>query len=328
MAQPRDGEPFVSTGALPPPDVVRALVAEAHSRFKRMDSGTVSQVYPALAQVAPELFGVAVVSARGRIYEAGEVDVPFTLMSVAKPFTFAVVCGELGAAAARKRIGMNATGLPFNSAQAIERSPDGRTNPMVNAGAIVTASLVPGVGEEKWERILASLSAFAGRQLAVDEKMLESVRATNHTNRALAFLLHERRLLGCEPDFALELYSRQSSVQVTAHDLAVMGATLGDGGVNPITKEQVVSADACMHTLAAMITAGMYEASGDWLYHVGHPGKSGISGAIVTAAPGKAGLAVYSPAIDGVGNSVRGQAVATFLARELGLHLLQSVPAG
>jgi glutaminase len=250
-------------------------------------------------------------------------------MSVAKPFVFALACAALGPDEVRDRIGVNATGLPFNALSAVERSSDGRTNPMVNPGAIATTALLT-AGDpvaEAWERILAGLSAFAGRPLAVDEDLYRSAAATNHRNRSLAQFLHARGALATYPDEAIELYTRQSCVTVTAEDLAMMGATLADGGVQPRTGERVVDLATCRATLTTMLVAGMYETSGDWLYDVGLPGKSGISGGMVTVSPGKGALGTFSPPLDAAGNSVRGTRSAAFLSRTLGLDILASAPA-
>jgi glutaminase len=325
MSDLRDS-PYVSTGELPPHSTVTDLVREAHERFRDHDDGEVSTVYPVLERADAGAYGVALVSATGRRYTAGDADVEFTLMSVAKPFVFALVCEALGAEEARERIGVNATGLPFDAATAVERAGDGRTNPMVNPGAIVTTSLLPGDGEEKWEALRSGLSAFAGRELVVDDEVYASATRTNHANRALTWLLHQRGQLGCDPELALDLYTRQSCLRVSAVDLAVMGATLADAGVNPVSGTRVAGPVTCHHTLAVMLTAGLYETSGDWLYEVGQPGKSGISGGIVTVSPGKGGLGVYSPPLDETGNSVRGRLAARFLAARLGLDLLQSAP--
>jgi len=278
--------------------------------------------------VSPDLFGIAVANTRGDVYALGDADVEFTIMSVAKPFVFALVCDALGPDEARRRIGVNATGLPFNSLEAIEQARDGRTNPMVNPGAIATTSLVSGESlDDRWELLRAGLSRFAGRPLAVDEVVLRSASATNQVNRSIANLLDSRGRIAGDVDAAVDLYTRQSSLGVTARDLAVMGATLGDGGVNPVTRERVVDEETCRHTLAVMTTAGMYETSGDWLYEIGLPGKSGIGGGIVTVAPGKGGLGIFSPLLDQAGNSVRGQLAARFLSRALGLDLFLSEPA-
>jgi glutaminase len=316
---------YVSTGRLPPEQDVAALVDDAHRRYRDVDIGSVSDVYPALGRVSPALFGICVASVEGRVHAVGDAEVAFTIMSVAKPFTFALVCDVLGPDEIQRRVGVNATGLPFNALEALEVGTGGRTNPMVNPGAIATASFAPGdSATEKWRFVRDGLSRFAGRPLAVDEETFSSASATNHRNRELAGRLALRGGLGCEPAGALDVYTRQSCLDVTARDLAVMGATLADGGVNPVTGERVVSADTCRYALTVMTTAGLYETSGDWLYDVGLPGKSGIGGGIVTVSPGKGGLGTFSPPLDASGNSVRGQLAARFLSRRLGLDLFAS----
>jgi glutaminase len=308
---------------------VAALVTEAHERFGAVGEGSVSDVYPALAGVAPDLFGIAVASVAGELVSAGDAAVEFTIMSVAKPFVFALVCATLGPEDVRARVGVNATGLPFNALEAIDQDDEGRTNPMVNPGAIATTSLVPGsAADERWAFVREGLSRFAGRELALHEGVYRSASASNHVNRAIADLLVSRGRIAGDAVEALDLYTRQSSLAVTADDLAVMGATLADGGVNPVTGERVVDEETCRHTLAVMTTAGLYERSGDWLYDVGLPGKSGIGGGIVTIAPGKGGLGTFSPRLDPAGNSVRGVRASRFLSRALGLDLFLSEPAG
>ncbi len=327
---PTDADPaddYVSTGRLPPPGTVARWVAGTHEELGAVREGEVSQVYPALAEADPDLFGIAVVGVDGRTVSAGDADTQVPIMSVAKPFVYALVCDAIGADEARRAIGANATGLPFNATEAVERSPDGRTNPMVNPGAIATTSLIPGGSpEEQWRRIVEGLSCFAGRELGLDAETYASASATNHRNRELAALLAERGAIRGDPAVALDLYTRQSCLSVSAFDLAVMGASLADGGVNPLTGERVVDRAVCHVVLAAMITAGLYETSGDWLHDVGLPAKSGIGGGIVTVSPGKGGLGTVSPPLDEAGNSVRGQLVARTLSRRLGLDLLASVP--
>jgi glutaminase len=248
-------------------------------------------------------------------------------MSVAKPFVFALICEALGPEEARRKLGVNATGLPFNSVAAVERAEGGRTNPMVNAGAIATTSLVPGdTAAAKWAFIHDGLSRFAGRPLPLDSEVYASASETNHRNRSLANLLESRGGIYWDPIETVDLYTRQSCLNATARDLAVMGATLADGGVNPVTNERVVQPDVCHHVLAALTTAGLYETSGDWLYDVGLPGKSGIGGGIVAISPGKGGLGTFAPLLDSAGNSVKGQLVARFLSRRLGLSLFLSAP--
>jgi glutaminase len=319
---------YVSTGHLPPPDSLRALVTEAYERYKANADGQNSQVYPALAAVPRDLFGICVVGTSGNAYAAGDADHEFTIMSVAKPFVFALVCEAFGPEELRDRIGVNATGLPFNSLRAVEQSRDGRTNPMVNSGAMATASLVPGRNAAaKWRAIQDGLSRFAGRTLSLNDEVYASASATNFQNQRIARLLESRRRIYLDPAEATDLYTRQSSLNVTARDLAVMGATLADGGVNPITNERVIDTAVCHYTLAVMATAGLYETSGDWLYDIGLPGKSGIGGGIVAVAPGKGGLATFAPPLDQAGNSVKGQLVSRFLSERLGMDLFASRPA-
>jgi glutaminase len=319
---------YVSTGHLPGAARVEALVAACHRDLSAVTDGAVSDVYPVLAQSDPALFGVAVIGVDGHEFLAGDVDVPFALMSVAKPFVFALACERHGIDAVVDHVGVDATGRAFNSLAAVEASTDGRTNPMVNPGAIACTGMLAGPGgvrgvESAWGELRDGLSAFAGRDLVLEEDVLASARGSNQRNRAIAQLLHAMGRLP-DPDLALDLYTRQSCLAVTARDLAVMGATLADGGVNPVSGQRVVGAEVAARTLAVMTTAGLYETSGQWLVRVGLPGKSGIGGGLVTSAPGKGGLGTFSPPLDAAGNSVRGVLAAARLSRELGLDLFGS----
>ncbi len=324
-----DGYPSpISTGDLPPPAQVRELVKAAYQRYKDNTDGKNASYYPALANVPAELFGVALVGADGTVFEIGDTRYPFTIMSVAKPFIFALVCQTVGAERVRELVGMNSTGMAFNSVVALELHPQHLSNPMVNAGAIATTSLILGeTAEAKWAAIRDGLSRFAGRTLSVNEEVYASASASNHRNHALVRLLQGYGRVYFDPLATLDLYTRQSSLEVTTHDLAVMAATLADGGVNPITGERVVEAHCCQPVLAAMATAGLYETSGDWLFDVGLPGKSGVGGGIITVAPGKGGLATFAPPLDHAGNSVKGQLVTRFLAARLGLNVFASQPS-
>jgi glutaminase len=318
---------YVSTGHLPSPELVQALVAEAYERYKSNTDGANSDVYPALAQVPKRLFGICVVGSSGSVYAAGDADYEFAIMSVSKPFVFALVCQSLGAEKARDKLGVNSTGLPFNSLEAIERNPDGRTNPMVNSGAIATTSLVPGANiDARWRFIHDGLSGFAGRTLPLNTEVYASATRTNDRNQSIARLLRSYGRIELDASETTDLYTKQCSLNVTAKDLAVMGATLADGGVNPLTKQRVVDAASCRYALAVMATAGLYETSGDWLFDIGLPGKSGIGGGIVAVSPGKCGLGTLAPPLDKAGNSVKGQLVAKFLAEQLGMNLFVSKP--
>lgn len=323
-----DASAQVSTGDLPNIDVVGESLRLAYRTFRDVDEGTVADYIPVLGAASPDLFGLAVVGVQGRSAVVGDAAYEFSIQSVSKPFVFALVCDALGHDAVRERLGVNATGLPFNSVMAIELAGDRLTNPMVNAGAIATTSLAPGdTAQQKWDFILEGLSKFAGRHLEVDEEVLESEIATNGRNEALARLLDGYGKMYFDADEATAIYTRQCALKVTTLDLAVMSATLADGGVNPVTGERVISANTCQRTLALMLTAGLYELSGEWLYEIGLPAKSGVSGAIVTVAPGKGGLATFSPLLDPAGNSVRGQRATKLLSELLGLNILASVPA-
>ena len=237
-AQDTAARPYVSTGHLPKPELVARWVREAHERFRDVADGAPSTVYPALAEAPADLFGICVVGVRGNVYDAGDAEREFAIMSVSKPFVFALVCERFGASELRKRLGANATGLAFNSLAAVERG-GGITNPMVNPGAIAATSLVPGAGsDERWAFLQRGLSSFAGRRLELDQEVLASASATNARNQSIARLLESYGLLGCDAAQAVDLYTRQCSLRVSARDLAVMGATLADGGFNPMAGEQ------------------------------------------------------------------------------------------
>ena len=328
-AQARTGHkteaPCISTGRLPSTGLVRRWVLDAYERYRTNIQGEVSRVSPALARVPFDLFGISVVAASGDIISAGDTEHEFAIMSVSQPFVFALVSQVLGQDHVREKLGVNRTGLPFNLLAAVERSADGRTNPLVNAEAIATASLAPGdTSENRWRFVHEGLSRFAGRELSLSEEIYVSASATNFRNQSIALLLHSRDRIYCDPLEASERYTRQCSLSVSARDLAVMGATLADGGVNPITKERVVDPAISRYTLATMSPAGLCETSGDGLSDIGLPGKSGIGGGIVTVSPGKGGLGTFAPPLDRAGNSVKGQLVTRFLSRQLGLDLFVS----
>ena len=319
---------LVSTGRLPTAEHVRALVAEAHERFKSIDEGKNADYIPALAKVPSDLFGVSVVGTSGIAVAAGDAEYEFSIQSVSKPFVFALICQVIGEDEAREKLGVNSTGLPFNSVVGIERSSDGTTNPMVNAGAIAAASLAPGTtADAKWEFIQDGLSQFAGRSLTLNSEVYQSEAAANQRNQGIASLLQGYDRIYFDPLQATDVYTKQCSLNVTAKDMAIMAATLANGGVNPLTKKRIIDALHCQHVLAVMVTAGLYENSGDWLYEIGLPGKSGVSGGMVTVAPGKGGLGTFAPPLDNAGNSVKGRLAATFLSEQLGLNLFASRPA-
>ncbi len=318
----------VSTGHLPPTDLVQALVTEAHDRFKSVDEGKVADYIPALAKVSSQLFGLCIVGSNGAVHAAGDTDYEFSIQSVSKPFVFALICQAIGEDEARNKLGVNSTGLPFNSVIALEQINEGPSNAMVNAGAIAATSLAPGeTAAAKWQFIQNELSRFAGRPLTINDEVYQSEAATNQRNTGIAKLLQAYDRIFFDPVEATDVYTKQCSLNVTAKDLAVMAATLANGGVNPITRERIIDPIHCQHVLAVMVTAGLYENSGDWLYETGLPGKSGVSGGMVTVSPGKGGLGTFAPPLDAAGNSVKGQLVTQFLSQQLGLNLFASQPA-
>ena len=315
----------VSTGSLPGWEQVEDLAREAHRRYRDRDGGAVADYIPVLADADPDLFGVCVAETGGAVHTVGDVAFEFSIQSISKAFVYALVCDSFGHEMVRDRIGVNNTGLAFNSVMAVELNDGHPMNPMVNAGALATTALMPGASfAEQWENIRTGLSRFAGRHLELDGEVYRSESATNTRNKAIARLLQSYGRIDVDPLEVVDVYTRQCALRVSARDLAVMGATLADGGVNPVTGERVVSAHVCRDTLAVLASTGMYERSGEWLFEIGLPAKSGVSGGIVAVAPGKGAIGTYSARIDPAGNSVRGQRATAYLSRALGLNVFAS----
>ncbi|WP_240930559.1 glutaminase A [Isoptericola sp. BMS4] len=315
----------VSTGTLPGWDRVEHLVTDAHDRFRDDADGEVADYIPVLAEADPGWFGVCVAESGGDVHVAGDTDVEFSVQSISKAFVYALVCQAFGHEGVLERIGVNNTGLPFSSVMAVELNSGHPMNPMVNAGAIATTAMMPGsTSAEQWENVRRGLSAFAGRPLELDRAVYRSESGTNMRNKAIARLLESYGRLPVDPLEAVDVYTRQCALRVDARDLAVMGATLADGGVNPVTGECIVSAQVCRDTLAVLASTGMYERSGEWLFEIGLPAKSGVSGGIVAVAPGKGAIGTFSPPLDDAGNSVRGQRATAYLSRALGLNVFAS----
>ena len=318
---------LISTGTLPRAELVQRLMQDAHDRYAGVDEGAVADYIPALADADPELFGLSIVSVNGASHSVGDARHEFSIQSVSKAFVFALVCEAIGPEAVLDAVGVNNTGLPFNSVMALELNGGSPMNPLVNAGALATTSLIPGATvEEQWAFLQAGMSAFAGHPLTLDDDVYASEAANNRRNQAIARLLQSYGRMARDPLETTDVYTRQCSLLVSAEDLAVMGATLADGGVNPVTGERVVDPSVCRYVLAALATSGLYERSGEWLFSIGLPGKSGVSGGIVTVAPGKGSLSTFSPRLDAAGNSVRGQLATRYLSGALGLNLFASRP--
>jgi len=295
-----------------------------HERFANLYDGAVATYIPELALADPSWFGISVATADGYVYEVGDTRQPFTIQSISKPFVYGLALEDRGKAAILERIGVEPTGDAFNEISL--ESPTGRPrNPMINAGAIAATSLVRGESaEDRWNRILALFSLYAGRKLAINEAVYRSERETGHRNRAISHMLRNFEIIDHDPEPDLDLYFRQCSIDVDCRDLAIIGATLATGGVNPVTRERVIRADNVDEVLSVMTTCGMYDYAGEWVYRVGLPAKSGVAGGIVAVMPGQLAVAVFSPPLDQRGNSVRGVAVCEALSEDLELHFLRA----
>ena len=294
-------------------------IRDLHSRLSEVRDGAVADYIPELGRADPELFGIAVATVDGAVHASGDTEHPFTIQSISKALIFGMALEHHGLEGVLARVGVEPTGDAFNSIEVDERS--GRPfNPMVNAGAIVTTSLVAGEDHERSrDRLVAYMSRFAGRRLEIDESVYASERATGDRNRAMAWFMRGLGMLD-DVDAALDLYFAQCSVLVTTHDLAVIAATLGNGGVNPVTGARALAHEHVERVLAVMATCGMYDFAGEWLYTVGLPAKSGVAGGVIAVLPGQLGIGVFSPRLDPRGNSVRGVRVCQELASRQRLH--------
>jgi glutaminase len=293
------------------------LLAGLYDGLAGDQSGEVATYIPQLSHADPSWFGIALATLDGHVYPAGAAERTFTIQSVSKPFVYALALAGCGLDAVIERIGVEPSGDAFNAIR-LEPQTGRPPNPMVNAGAILTTSLV------SWERIRAGLGAFAGRDLDIDLAVYDSERLTGDRNRAIAYLMRNAGSLTTDVDETLDVYFRQCAILVTARDLAVMAATLANAGVNPITGVAVVGPDVAADVLTVMATCGMYDFAGEWLLRVGLPAKSGVSGGIAAALPGQFGIGLFSPPLDARGNSVRAIAACEELSARFGLHLMRS----
>ena len=310
---------------IPPVEELQKLVNEAHAKFKDVKEGKNADYIPALAKVDSKLFGVAIVTVRGDVITAGDVDYAFAIESVSKPFTMALVMQEQGAEAIREKIGVEPTGEPFNSVIAIELLKARSVNPLVNAGAIASVSMVKAKDStERWNKILNNLHGFAGEDLKVLDPIYESESATNQHNRGIAELLNSYDRLYSDPLEATDVYTKQCSVGVTAKQLAIMAAVFANGGIHPKTGERLLEASYVPKALAVMQTAGFYDESGAWAFETGLPSKTGVGGGIFSVAPGKMAIVGFSPPLDEAGNSVRAQKAIKFIADQLRLSIFKA----
>lgn len=306
------------------PSSIQTYLEQLHARYQPLTDGAVADYIPELTKADPEWFGIALITVDGHVHQVGDTREPFTIQSISKAFAYGIALEDSGVEQVAAKIDVEPSGEAFNS---ISLEPDtGRPrNPMINAGAIVTTGLVsanqPG---GRIGRILDVFGRYAGHPLEVDQDVYASERDTGHRNRAISHMLRNYDILESDPEPTLDCYFRQCSIRVTARDLALMGATLANSGVNPINAVRAVAEEQVPRVLSVMATCGMYDYSGNWIYRVGMPAKSGVGGGIVAVLPGQFGLAVFSPRLDPKGNSVRGIKVCEALSRDFGLHMLRT----
>ncbi|MDH5856756.1 glutaminase A [Lampropedia aestuarii] len=303
---------------------INASIKAAYEAGLKASGGKNADYIPFLAKVPSDLFGICIVTVDGQCFKVGDTDYQFALESISKVFTLALVMENIGPEGVREKLGDSPTGMPFNSVEAIELNQGKPLSPLVNAGAIAAVSLVPGdSADECWAKILDMQSQFAGRSIALSDEVNVSEQTTNFHNRAIAWLLYSAGTAYSDPMRAVEVYTRQCSTLVDAVDLATMGATLANGGVNPITKKRVIQEGNVAPILAEMMMEGLYTSSGDWAFTTGLPGKSGVGGGLMAVIPGKLAIAAFSPPLDDAGNSVRAQAAIAEAERHLGGNIFR-----
>jgi glutaminase len=311
--------------AMPSDADLQKVVKEAYEKFKDVKDGKNADYIPELAKVPSELFGVAIVTATGQVFTAGDVDYAFSIQSVSKPFTAALVMQEQGADAIKDKIGVEPTGQKFNSILATQIIPQVSVNPLVNSGAIASVSMVQAKNaDERFNKILSFFDDLAGAKLTVIDSVYKSEAATNQRNRAHGYILAASDRIYSDPMEAVDVYTKQCSIGVTAKQLGIMGGTLANKGVNPVTKVKVLDAKYVPKVLAIMMMAGFYNESGDWAYTTGLPAKTGVGGGIVAVVPGQMAIVAFSPRVNDAGNSVRSAKAINYIVNELGLNLFGS----
>ena len=307
---------------------LQLVIEDLHERYGRLTTGEVATYIPELSKADPERFGIAMVSSSGQVFKTGDCDLPFTIQSVSKPFTFGLAIEAYGAERVSQYVGVEPSGDAFNAIE-LQHGTNRPFNPMVNSGAItITALLHAKYGRETFDVILDRTSKAAGRPLVVDEAVYESERRTGHRNRAIAHLLLNFGLVHDEAESALDVYFRQCAILITAGDLATMAATLSNMGQHPVTGDPVFDLTSTRAMLAIMFTCGMYDYSGEWAYRVGVPAKSGVSGGVMAVVNRQLGIATYSPRLDTRGNSARGIETCVELASRFDLHAFDCLNVG
>jgi glutaminase len=297
---------------------IQKALDEAYAKFKDLKEGKNADYIKELANVDPNIFGIALVTTDGQVYTKGDITSMVSIQSVSKVFTMAKVIEEIGHQAVQDKIGVDATGMRFNSIVAVELQRGKEINPLVNPGAIASSSMINGSDSAaKWKNILDVHSAFAGRQLSLNWPVYVSEAGDNLRNQAIAHLLYAYNRMYFDPVQSTDIYTKQCAINVNAKDLATMAATLANGGFNPVTKKKIVSPETVKYTLPVMATAGLYDDSGIWFYNSGLPAKSGVGGGLLAVCPGKFGIAVVSPPLDAAGNSVKAQRVIQYVVEQL-----------
>src|SRR6516165_12198185 len=313
----------------PTKEQIQAVITEAYEKYKTNTEGKNADYIPVLAQVDPKLFGIVAISTDGQVVSIGDVDHAFSIQSISKVFSLALAMEELGPGKVFEKIGSEPTGRPFNSVEAVVDMPTHTGNPFVNAGAIATVSLISAPSADaKWNKILDFYSKAAGEKLTLLNDIYKSEAATNQGNQALAALLRKYDRIYADPPQSVDVYTKQCSVGVNAKQLAMMGATLANNGVNPATGQRLIKAENIPHILSAMMTAGLYDSSGGWAWTVGLPAKSGVGGGIIAIVPGKGAIAVFAPPLDEAGNSVKAQKVIGYVAQKLDYNLFAPASVG
>lgn len=303
---------------------IQAHLDSIHSRVRGMQGGQLATYIPELAKADPNWFGICLVTMDGVAYSVGDSDQLFSIQSISKPFVYGAALADRGWEVVASKVGVEPSGDAFNSIR-LNPQTGAPLNPMINAGAITSTSLVAGdTPEAQWQRIERALGTFIGRAVAVDEQVYRSESQTGFRNRAIAWMLKNSDVIGGEPMAALENYFRQCSVLVSCRDLAYMAATLANGGVHPLTGIRALEAAHVERVLSVMSTCGMYDYAGSWMYEVGMPAKSGVSGGIIAVLPGRFGIGIFSPRVDEKFNSVRGIEVCKRLSQDFGLHIFSN----
>ena len=313
------------------PAQIDSALKAAYDKYKDLQEGKNADYIPALAKVDSKIYGIALVTTDGKVYTAGDVKSEVSIQSISKVFTMAKVIEEQGRDAIVKRIGVDPTGMRFNSIVAVEFAQKvlggPEINPLVNPGAITATSMLQGASRDAiWTSLIGYYSDFAGRPLSVDQEVFKSEADTNQRNQAIGYLMYAYEFIKSEPLRAVDIYTEQCAVAVNAKDLAVMAATLANGGKNPVTGKQVMKTENVPGVLSVMAIAGLYDDSGKWLYRTGLPGKSGVGGGLIAVSPGKFGIAVVSPPLDAAGNSVRAQNAIADVSNALGGNPYASKP--